>query len=91
MSEKSATERPIFSFRDVVYIMTLVIGFAIQHFTIKQQIHDTAIEVMYSKKETTQSIALLDKRVDTHERRINWLSSQVGSAIKPKELQIEPE
>lgn len=91
MSEKPATEKPIFSFKELMYVLTLALGFFIQHFTMKQEIHDAIVEMSYSKKELMQMIAATDKRVDAHDKALNWLTQHVGSAIKPKEIQIEPE
>lgn len=92
MEEKTVTEKAIFSVKDLVYILTLAIGFGIQYFTIKVQIHDAISEIDFNKKEQTYLIAALTQTVEKHEKRIDDLTSAYRSmAIKPKEIKIESE
>lgn len=98
MTDKPATDKPIFSFKELMYVLTLVIGFLIQHYTMKQEFHDAIVEMSYDIKENKQLIVASESRIDSHDglikahdRRLTWLATQIGAAIKPKELQIEPE
>ena len=98
MSENPATDKPIFSFKEFMYVLTFVLGLVIQHYTMKQEFHDSIVEMTYNIKEQKQNLAATNVRIDLHDglfksydRKFSWLAQQVGVAIKPKELQIEPE
>ncbi len=92
MEEKSPTEKAIFSVKDLIYILTLALGFGIQYFTIKVQIHDAISEIDFNKKEQNFLIGGLTNSVAEHEKRLDGLSNAFNQlAIKPKEIRIESE
>lgn len=90
--DKPITEKPIFSFKEFIYVLSLAIGFFIQDQRHQTQIHDAIVEMGYSKKEMLQTMAFMQKDITAHDRRLNWVTERIGiSAIKPKEIKIESE
>jgi hypothetical protein len=99
MAPVNPTDKPLFSFKEVVYIAMLVSGFLFQQFNfkteiqiLKTEIHDAIIEQSFSKKESEQRIFLVEKKADDLEKKYNTLMASVFSpAAKPKKIKIESE
>lgn len=89
MSEE-ITSKPMFSAKEVIQFMTLVLVMIVQHFALKQEIHDTVVEMGYNRKEFVQYMADNNKRVDGLDNKYDFLvRGQVQPAMKPKEIEIE--
>lgn len=87
-----ATDRPVYSFKDLVYILTLAFGFFIQHFTLKMEIHDAVVEQSFNKREMSAEIASIELRTRNLESNYDFLcKSNFMPADKPKQIKIEEE
>jgi hypothetical protein len=89
----SSTDKPMFSFRDVITILTLASAFFIQHFTLKSEIHDAIVEQSFNKREMSEKIAAVEFRILGLDNKYDFLlRSQLPSpADRPKNIKIETE
>lgn len=85
-----ATDKPVYSFKDLVYILTVAFGFFIQHFTLKMEIHDAVVEQSFNKREMSAEIAAIDLRTRNLESKCDFLyKNNFMPADKPKKIKIE--
>lgn len=93
MANLSSTDKPTFSFRDMVYLMTMASAFFIQYFTLKSEIHDAIVEQSFNKREMSEKIAAAEFRITGLDNKYDFLiRSQLSSpADKPKKIKIESE
>ena len=89
MSEtQSPTVKPLFSVKDVMYIITIIGGLAVQYYSLKAEIHDAVMEQSFNKRELTQQITANTARLDHLDGKYFQLLTY---ALKPKEIKIESE
>lgn len=97
MSEnKPATDKPLFSIKDVLYFATIIGGFFISYFvtinSMKIELHDAISEISYNKKENDFRFAAVFTTLSQHEKKISAIADhQSLLAVKPKEIKIEEE
>lgn len=88
-------DKPMFSIKDVVYFLTLCIGFCIQYFTIKLQIHDAVVSIDANKVKFQDEVTGIHKQVDDHTKQISTLEKNFIrlnlEAVKTKDPELEPE
>lgn len=88
MSE-TPTVKPLFTFKEVIYIVTLVSGFLYNNYSLKMEIHEAVLSQAYQKEIVMQQLAQNNKRFDGIESRL--LIYEASPANKPKETKIETE
>jgi hypothetical protein len=93
MAQLNSTDKALFSFKDVVYLLTIASAFFIQYFTLKSEIHDAIVEQSFNKREMQEKIAAVEFRVTGLDNKYDFLlRSQLPSpADKPKKIKIESE
>ncbi len=89
----SATDKPVFSIKDVIYLLTIATAFLTQHFTLKSEIHDAIVEQSFNKRELSEQIAAVSFRVTGLDNKYDFLirSGFFSPADKPKEIKVESE
>jgi hypothetical protein len=89
----TGTDKPIFTFKELIYILGLASGFFIQYFTLKSEIHDAIVEQSFNKRELSEQIAAVKIHVTGLDNKYDFLirSSLSSPADKPKEIKIESE
>lgn len=88
MSEEQTT-KPVFSFKELIYILTLVSGFLYNNFSLKMEIHDAIATQKFNKEIVMEQMASNNKRIEGIENRMYRF--ECSPANKPKETKIVTE
>lgn len=96
MTDKPATDKPLFSIKDLFYFLTIIGGFFVSYnltvSSLKLELHDAIAEINYNKKETDYKFSSINQVLSDHSNKINALTGLPAVyAVKPKELKIESE
>lgn len=94
--DKPATDKPLFSIKDLLYFITIIGGFFISYFvtinSMKIELHDAIAEINYNKKETDYRFTTVFSTLSDHDKKITGLMNYPSMAgIKPKEIKLETE
>ncbi len=86
------TSKPVFSFKELVYIMALISGYLMQQSTMKQEINAAVASIKADKEIVNLQLAVIKKDIDVLNGRYDFLVRRdLQVATKPKEIKIETE
>lgn len=98
MAQINPTDKPAFSFKEVVSIAGLVSGFLFQYFSLRTEVRDLksemkalVMEQSFNKREIIQQVTAAQKDIDDFKKYVPQLASLFSPADKPKPIKIQTE
>ena len=86
------TSKPLFSLKELVYIMALISGYFMQQSTLKQEINAAVATIKADKEIVNMQLAVIKKDIEGLNGRYDFLIRRdLQVATKPKEIKIETE